>query len=251
MATEIPGWHLQREQKQRRGLLPPPQTFGWPKCRGKEWRFDLPANHFPRLGLFRASNLKSSWHRNIRHTIPYTHLYTKFIWLASILSHTNRQQPPPHRAQEITQPHILKEFLHGLHGNIYSYSQSLVIKQSQSWTYRAMIRLVTGQVYEEVSKNHCQQILYLAMVHSIGWHLFSKDKALPCSKKETESVHWDIFLTISGSTAKHYTYKLHFPIYSMNVPGQTIGSLQPLRPLPWWPVGTNHADPTRSPTSPP
>ena len=43
-ATKIPGWHLQRAQKQRRGLLPPPQTFGWPKCRGKEWRFDLPAN---------------------------------------------------------------------------------------------------------------------------------------------------------------------------------------------------------------
>ena len=50
MATEMPGWHLQRAQKQRRGLLPPPQTFGRPECRGKEWRFDLPANHFPRLG---------------------------------------------------------------------------------------------------------------------------------------------------------------------------------------------------------
>ena len=62
----------------------------------------------------------------------------------------------------------------------------------------------------------------------------SKHKALPqCSKKGTLRVYIRKF---SGSTAQHYNYKLHFPIlYSMNVPGQigqTIGSLQPFRPLP-------------------
>lgn len=257
MATEIPGWHLQRAQKQRRGLLPPPQTFGRPECRGKEWRFDLPANHFPRLGLFRASDLKSSWHRNIRHTIPYTHLYTEFIWLVWILSHTNRQQPPPHRAQQITQPHILKQFLH-VYMEIFLIPKPPDKAESglnlQGHDQIGHWSSLWGSVQEPTATNFVSGNGAFNPLTSF----FSKDKALPqCSKKGT----WECTLGNSLnkileallSTTTHYNYKLHFPIlYSMNVPGQTTtGSLQPFRPLPWWPVGANHADPTRSPTSPP
>lgn len=257
MATEIPGWHLQRAQKQRRGLLPPPQTFGRPECRGKEWRFDLPANHFPRLGLFRASDLKSSWHRNIRHTIPYTHLYTEFIWLVWILCHTNRQQPPPHRAQQITQPHILKQFLH-VYMEIFLIPKPPDKAESglnlQGHDQIGHWSSLWGSVQEPTATNFVSGNGAFNPLTSF----FSKDKALPqCSKKGT----WECTLGNSPnkileallSTTTHYNYKLHFPIlYSMNVPGQTTtGSLQPFRPLPWWPVGANHADPTRSPTSPP